>query len=154
MSITKYNALDIAGEIITTAAKMGTPVSNLKLQKILYYVQAKHLLETGNALFSDEILAWRFGPVVYPAFREYRVYATGVITKPSFVDYLKKVPEGIVKEYIEPIVQKYKNTSAWDLAMQTHGETPWVDFYEEGNTNVIPLDSIRDYFSNHKEKIS
>lgn len=152
---TKYNALDVAGEIITTAAKMGAPVSNLKLQKILYYVQAKHLVETGETLFTDEILAWRFGPVVYAAFREYRGYVTGDILVPSFPEYLKPVDPKVSKEYITPILEKYKNISAWDLAMQTHEETPWIEAYveEDARNSIISSESIKEYFSKHRERI-
>lgn len=153
---TKYNALDVAGEIITTATRIKAPVSNLKLQKILYYVQAKHLVETGDTLFTDDILAWRFGPVVYAAFREYRGYVTGDVLVPSFPEYLKSVDSKVSGQYITPIVEKYKDISAWDLAMQTHEETPWIDAYKENDAkhSVIPVESIKEYFSDHREKIS
>jgi uncharacterized phage-associated protein len=39
------------------------PISNLQLQKILYYIQ-KTFLENGMVAFDDEIEAWKFGPVV------------------------------------------------------------------------------------------
>jgi len=53
----------------------GDTISNLKLQKLLYYAQGLHLaIYRGAPLFEEQLLAWNYGPVVecvYSRFKEY-----------------------------------------------------------------------------------
>lgn len=57
-------ALNIAKYIISYCSKQGRPVSNLQVQKILFFLQVKYYKVFGKWLFSDEIEAWSYGPVV------------------------------------------------------------------------------------------
>ena len=59
-----YKAISVAKYIINYSNSIDSPISNLKLQKLLYYVQAAFLVEEGKKCFCDEIVAWAFGPVV------------------------------------------------------------------------------------------
>jgi len=58
---------------------MGHSVSNLKLQKILYFIQAEFLVVKGIPCFEEEIIAWGFGPVVLEVYHEYKVYGAAGI---------------------------------------------------------------------------
>lgn len=58
-----YAALSIARYIIDKCTKERYPISNLQLQKILYYIQ-REFLQQGMKAFPEEIEAWQFGPVV------------------------------------------------------------------------------------------
>ncbi|HUZ03805.1 MAG TPA: type II toxin-antitoxin system antitoxin SocA domain-containing protein, partial [Acidobacteriaceae bacterium] len=58
------SASDIAKYFIASFQKKNKAISNLKLQKLLYYAQAWHLALYGSPLFSDSIEAWVHGPVV------------------------------------------------------------------------------------------
>ena len=49
-------------------------VTNLKLQKTLYYVQGYYLYRFGKPLFDDEIVNWAYGPVVPEAYFEFCSY--------------------------------------------------------------------------------
>lgn len=62
----------IATCLIRLSYEKQRPVSNLKLQKLLYYAQAWHLAIFKQPLFNDEIEAWVHGPVVPEVFRAYR----------------------------------------------------------------------------------
>src|SRR4051794_2697101 len=46
----------------------GDSISNLKLQKLLYYAQGFHLASRETALFPERIEAWAHGPVVPPIY--------------------------------------------------------------------------------------
>ena len=63
-----YNVLDISRYIINYSNVKDYGISNLKLQKILYFVQAYFLIETGSPCFKEKIEAWDFGPVVPKAY--------------------------------------------------------------------------------------
>ena len=47
-------------------------ISNLKLQKLLYYAQGAVLAITGSPLFDDDIVAWEHGPVVPTVYHLYK----------------------------------------------------------------------------------
>ena len=70
-----YDALDVAKYIITRCYEQGNPISNLKLQKILYFLWADFYRETRRYLFFDDICAWQLGPVVPKVYYEYCPHA-------------------------------------------------------------------------------
>jgi uncharacterized phage-associated protein len=49
-------------------------LSNLKLQKLLYYAQGHYLATAGQPLFDDRIQAWSHGPVVPTVYHEYKKF--------------------------------------------------------------------------------
>ena len=68
-------AIDVARYIVTFFQEAGDPVSNLKLQKLLYYVQGWSLALDNKPAFQDRLEAWVHGPVqssVYGTFKSYR----------------------------------------------------------------------------------
>lgn len=79
MTNTKYSVFDIAQWFINRA-KLDTDmtcdqtnlISQLKLQKLLYYAQACHLALYNKKLFDDKILAWTYGPVVESIYQKYK----------------------------------------------------------------------------------
>ena len=58
-----YRAMDLANYIVDKCIKDNVPITNLQLQRILYFIQ-KDFLKRGSPAFSDYIEAWEFGPVV------------------------------------------------------------------------------------------
>lgn len=63
-----YSAIDVARYIILYCKEKEYPISNLKLQKLLYSVQAQFLITKRDPAFLEEIEAWDFGPVVPEVF--------------------------------------------------------------------------------------
>lgn len=64
-----YNVLDISKYIINKSIEINKPVDNLKLQKLLYYVQAIFLTNSNEPCFVQDIVHWRHGPVVVEAYK-------------------------------------------------------------------------------------
>ena len=59
-----YNVFDIADKIIAASssqAEVGDVMTNLKLQKLLYYMQGFHLAVFDTPLFDEDIEAWQYG---------------------------------------------------------------------------------------------
>lgn len=52
-----YSALEVARHIINYANSNDQLLSNLKLQKLLYFVQAEFLISQGRTCFTDDIEA-------------------------------------------------------------------------------------------------
>ena len=60
----------------------GDNLSNLKLQKLVYYAQGFYLAIHDRPLFDDAICAWEHGPVVPSLYRRYKKYGSGGIPAP------------------------------------------------------------------------
>ena len=85
-----YNVLDVSRYVINYSNEKDYGISNLKLQKILYFIQAYFLISTPNGMpcFREKIEAWDFGPVVPEAYREYKQYgSTDIPVILSFIDF-------------------------------------------------------------------
>lgn len=157
------NVLDVCRYIINYSNKKDYGISNLKLQKILYFIQAFFLMnkENGEPCFTEPIEAWEFGPVVPIAYHEYKQFGSTDI--PTIDSYIKVNPsnlwdvsivdfdEGCLLEedrmLIEDVVDQLSEFSATDLVNITHNQTPWRSVYMPYENNEITISSIRDYFS-------
>ena len=69
-----YSAKQVAQYIINKCSIEERPISNLKLQKLLYFVWIEYRKNTGKKLFDDKIYAWQFGPVVPEVYYDYCAY--------------------------------------------------------------------------------
>ena len=68
------SATDLSNYIVLEAYRRGRPITQLKLQKILYYIQGKHLALYRKPLFPEDIEAWAYGPVVREVYIKYVSY--------------------------------------------------------------------------------
>lgn len=157
-----YNVLDVCHYVIDYSNRRDYGISNLKLQKILYFIQAYFLIKKENhaPCFNERIEAWDFGPVVPEAYREYKQYGSGDI--PSVDSYIifdkddvwnsKRVAfdDSVIadcdKMLIDRVVDMFADYSATDLVSLTHKQSPWIDAYVPYQNNEITTDAIRKYF--------
>lgn len=139
-----WNAIDLAKYIITKCTEDGCPISNLQLQKILYYIQKDFLHRTERPAFGDVIEAWKFGPVVPAVY--YRFGGFGAM--PIDMIYSQIVePTGTEKECIDRIIEEKRALSPWALVNDTHkAGGAWHKVFADGNGNRHPIsmDLIKD----------
>ena len=143
-----YRVLIVARHIIKYCNEMNYPVSNLKLQKLLYFVQAEFLVNKDEPCFPEEIEAWDFGPVVPEVYHRYKVYGsssipyinTGILGRISSPDRIM----------IEEMVDQCAKYTASQLVDITHNQDPWIKAYTPYKSNIITKKSIRDYFAEDK----
>lgn len=143
-----YDALRIARYIIGRCNEKGRVISNLKLQKILYFVQAEFLVTKGptSPCFNEEIEAWDFGPVVPVVYQQYKIYGGANIPASEKIISTKNIAEKD-QNIINGIVDECVNYSASALVDITHHQTPWIQAYRKGShNNVISKQSIFDFF--------
>lgn len=141
-----YRALSVARYIIERCHSQNRSISNLKLQKILYFVQAEFLVSRGQPCFVEQIEAWDFGPVVPEVYQQYKIFGSSNI--PVFGRFVNPVViRNDDQELINEIVDECARYSASALVDITHHQSPWLDAYVPGYNNVISQNSIRDYFA-------
>lgn len=139
-------ASEYAKYIISLFQKQQQEISNLKLQKLLYYAQGWHLALYGAPIFGDRFEAWVHGPVVPAVFREYRDHAWRPIDKQVSI----KAPEAL-QFHLAEVVRIYGHFDASTLERMTHQEVPWKEARQglepdEPSNRVITDESMRRYF--------
>ena len=116
------SATVVADAILAKAAKKGQLMSNLKLQKLLYYVQGYHLARMGTPAFSDLVKAWAHGPVVPVVYHRFKKYSWHEIDQ---VPEMPAIPDNLSK-VIDAVLRRYLGFSSVELEELTHAESPWI----------------------------
>lgn len=159
-----YNVIDIATYIINYSNDIDSPVNNLKLQKLLYYVQAAVLAKTNHMCFDSKIIAWKFGPAVPEAYHYYAEYGRDDIpnqevhkdvklndktlrmsyAQPTEIDYM-------TKKIIQSVVRSYSNiTNPLELSRKTRNEDPWKT---TSLNHEITCDAMHSYYTKRSNLI-
>ncbi|PSR22404.1 MAG: hypothetical protein C7B43_20775 [Sulfobacillus benefaciens] len=129
MTEQQINYRDIADYFIALSNVTGNLVSNLKLQKLMYYAQAWHLALYGHRLFDGEFEAWIHGPVLPVLYRDYKQFGWKPIEREDLNDASVKHLENKFGEkllsFLSEIVEEYFGLTAYELERLTHKEEPW-----------------------------
>jgi uncharacterized phage-associated protein len=151
------------GHIITDYVNSkGVTVSPKKLQKLVYYVEAWHLVHFNSELIDENFEAWVHGPVVPELYQDLKQFGYNDIQVIN--DELDSSEERIEKvakennltedqiELIYSVLNKYGTLSSFELEMLTHSEQPWIEARQgypphERCTNVIPKDRMKEFYS-------
>lgn len=141
----------VADYFVAFSHEHGDPVSNLKLQKLLYYAQAWHLALRGDPLFAEPIQAWIHGPVVPSVYQRYRDWAW----KP--IDENPPIPDldPATRDHLNEVMSTYGTMTAYALELLTHQEAPWKNARrglapDEPSTAVISLEDMRTFYTSQR----
>ncbi len=153
-----HDARAIANLILDTAEVRGYEVSNLKLQKLLFFAHARHLVVYNERLILQAFEAWDHGPVVRLAYNEFKENgANAIIDQRAFLFDIfsdKQILASAIvnkdeEESINETLDNYGNLSASTLRNITHeAGGPW-DLVSSGKTfspgSIIDDHLIRSY---------
>jgi uncharacterized phage-associated protein len=123
------NLRRVADYFLSFSNETGDLISNLKLQKLVYYAQAWHLGAEETPLFSEEFEAWVHGPVIPELYQEYKSFGWKPILKEgmeqlSYEAIREQFPEES-REVLDNVANHYMAKGAFELEMQSHREMPW-----------------------------
>lgn len=122
----------------------GDTISNLKLQKLLYYAQGFNLALFSEPLFNEQIEAWTHGPVIPVTYSEYKKYGANTIPNPT--DFDSELIDKQSRDLLDEVYNVYGQYSAWKLRNMTHIESPWVNAYNAAPSSVVDNASMESYF--------
>lgn len=138
-----YNAQEVASYVINWCHEHGVPITNLKLQKLLYFLQGENCRLRHTRLISNDFYAWQLGPVVPEVYHEFAMYSSSVIPKQHCSTLFS--PEEL--SIINQILLKYAPKSTWDLVDMSHSQDPWKYNHQVfGDRSLIPYKSIENYY--------
>lgn len=127
------------------------PITTMKLQKLVYYAQALHLVCYQTPLFSEPIQAWANGPVIPALFEVHRGrYMVDARTKPIASSDDSLIPED--RAVVDAVVHRLGSFTGEQLRERTHRESPWRDARGECSDgdrcqSIITCDSMMSYYS-------
>ncbi|USS88227.1 DUF4065 domain-containing protein [Fructilactobacillus hinvesii] len=155
------NSFSVSDHIITQAEKIGKPVSNLKLQKIMYFLNVIYLLNYNKSLIDDhKFEKWAYGPVIHDVYSDYSINGSKEILEPtkhiksrSFNDgkYKNKYySENELKlglddsQFIDNNLEKFVSLNPFFLVEKSHEEPQWKDktkpYYDDKKTILFYKD--------------
>ena len=140
----QYCAKQIAHYIIDKCTHDDHPISNLQLQLILYFLQGNNYRKYGVPLFSDNIYAWPYGPVVPEVYDEF--CSNGATPICDLYDPNELIIDDKTKTILDAQIIRYRKKSVWDLVNESHIQGgPWDTVYQ-GYKTIIPKSLIANYF--------
>ena len=125
--------------VIEKFKKEKKSVTNLKLQKLMYFMEALYMATSDeNSLFEQEFLAWNFGPVCRELYDYYKDYGNDEIQlSESEKKRAKKIPR-INLILVDALFKMFSSWSTYDLVELTHLKgSPWFLVYDEEEKNII-----------------
>ncbi|MEH1936813.1 MAG: type II toxin-antitoxin system antitoxin SocA domain-containing protein [Nostoc sp.] len=140
-------AAAIANYFIWLANETGSYLSNLKLQKLVYYAQAWHLGIYGQPLFDEDFEAWIHGPVIPALYQEYKSFGWKPILKDAEPQHFSEE----IQDFLEELTEAYFGCDAFELEQMTHHEDPWIKARENLSLDtpsnaIISKESMRYYY--------
>lgn len=137
-------ALQSSEYVIRRSVDKELPITNLKLQKTLYYLQGYFLRVFGEPIFDDDILHWQYGPVVPTVYFKYSINGSSILQIDESVS-LPQLPKA-KRALFENVVDKCLETSTRTLVDMTHSEAPWQG---TNRNEIITTNAIMRYFCAH-----
>lgn len=134
-------AAKVVEYIIYEAQKRKNPITNTKLQKLLYFVQGSYLAKHNKKAFEDNIIAWKYSPVVKDIYYKYSLYgAEPIITVKKYDSKISLM----LTNAIDIVLESFLDVNQTDLIEETiKPGSPWS--YTDID-DVILVDDIKDYF--------
>jgi uncharacterized phage-associated protein len=157
----------VANYVLDFCDAKGRQLTNLSLQKVVYFCHVWVLLDFNKPLVKQEFEAWEFGPVLQYLYREFKEYGDAAISgrakklEPSSgarVVVRDEIPKQI-SGYLEKILDFYTRLSASQLVSMSHvNDGPWDQVWNhEGKINPgmrIPNEAIQRFYSSAKTGLS
>jgi uncharacterized phage-associated protein len=152
-----YDVREIANFVLDCADEVGRPVSNIDINKIVYFLHGWYLAKHLKPLVSAKIEAWTYGPVFRELYREFRAFGEAPISARAMrLNVMSGEKEECVsqitdeeRDFLRGLTQKYLKVSTHGLIAMSHeAGGPWETVWQEGRTGMQITDKlICDYFS-------
>ena len=164
-----YDPMDIANYLVVLSQKENKDITNLKLQKILFFVNAKHLIDNqGESLMNEKFQRWAYGPVMRSVYSNFKGFGSEKITEtqgkyvfdssnPFNARYEPFNEESIdrkVQVECKEVFNKLIDIDPFKLVEYTHNEELWSKYKDKINKHEAPEyndKEIYDYFCNNSQ---
>lgn len=167
----KYDAVTIANYVILKSQEYEDTITNLKIQKILYFLQGAFLIENNRSLIEQPFERWKYGPVIHDVYTTFSQFGYNKIDEPvpkynidtskGFKVISTPFDEDIIDGDDKDLIDRYylqmvgKNVS--ELVELTHEQKEWSQYNDGRIANQMAPDytneEIKSAFSDDHFKI-
>lgn len=156
-----HSARAIANHFLEIAQKEDKQLTNMQLQKLVYFAHGWHLALTGEPLLTDAVKAWTFGPVIPPLYNSLKMFGNGLVTEPikrknpdtGEIAVVEEPLTDYEKRLLQRVWQVYGKMTGSEMSYLTHQPgTPWETTWNQEKFSVVPDDLIREHFLELKSK--
>lgn len=137
-------SLELAKYILGKSTK---DLSNLELQKTLYFTEIEYIKKFDKHLIDDDFEAWQYGPVAKDVYWEYRNYGANSINKPQDKEIraISNKLNNEEQEIINKTIEDCNKQTYWNLVEKSHKEGgAWKRSYKENEKRIIDKASIKE----------
>lgn len=145
----KISILTVANYVIYYLNRKGIKVSQLKLQKLLYFIEAYYMVCENSEMFDEEFKAYTYGPVAFSVYNYYKLFGGRPI---DVYDPIDEETERALEPYIPAIKEvcdTFGKLETTQLVNLTHEDgSPWSFIWNRnGGKNSGPLGIIPKYLT-------
>lgn len=140
----------ISSCLLISLSELNISATNMKLQKLMYYVQGFSLAVLDKPAFKEDFEAWRHGPVVEELYQDYKMFGSSILPVPQD-DHCQRMLTNDQLSLIELVVHNFGYKSASELRKMTHAEGLWnshSNANDGGDRTIIRKDEIKQFFAN------
>lgn len=143
----------VANGILLMGKRRGVPLSNLAIQKLLYFAHASYLARYRVPLVRGVFEAWEYGPVCRAVYTELRDYGRAPVTNPikgrdpfsSARSEISPPCEPVVCDHLDDIVRSLGALAPSQLVRISHAKGgPWEYVWNKCATEPIVGNRISD----------
>lgn len=136
---------DVAAYILEKCGAM----SSMKLQKLVYYSKAWHMVWADEEMFYETFEAWANGPVV---FELYDIHRGKFEVQPPWAEGDASNLTAVERESIDLVIKSYGPLSGRQLSALTHQEGPWKNARNgldpsARSATVITAESMHEFYA-------
>jgi uncharacterized phage-associated protein len=147
-----YFSLTIANQFLEIADKEGVKLTNMQLQKLVYFAHGWHLAFIKEPLLHDPISAWCFGPVIPPLYDKLRKFGNGIVTSKLKIKIKNfEFIDAHVLDLLQAVWRAYGHLSGGQMSwISKQPGTPWQQVWDQCEWGVIPNILIQKHFEELK----
>ncbi|MDD9811114.1 MAG: DUF4065 domain-containing protein [Gammaproteobacteria bacterium] len=167
-----YSAIAVANHFLDLAKSAGQEITPMKMQKLVYFAHGWHLAIFDAPLIKENVMAWKYGPVISSLYHGFKKYGKSAITDPAVdivfnkdengdIDimsgrFITPRPDNMdseVEDLLKAVLESYGRLSAIRLSELTHAhDSPWSRVWKGFSSRDVPIpnEEIKKYFSQLK----
>lgn len=158
--------LAIANFVVQVAKDANHPVTNLKLQKVLFFLQGYFLSKHNKALLDGTFSKWQYGPVIEEIYQEFKYLGASPINSKStqlcmdnekieFYSEEVDLPNNLTNE-VEEVIKQIIKKEPWQLVQLTHSDSSWKNYEDKIRKRVAEdytNEEIKNCFEASREEL-
>ncbi len=138
------NCFDVANYfLVLVDRESGDSITQLKLQKLVYFAQGISLALFNKPLFNEPIEAWEHGPVARVLRKTFGAFEKNAIPAPGEIDF--DIYSQQEKELIYKVYSVYGEHTAYYLRQLTHEHPIWHEAFSSP-TAIITQEKMEGFF--------